>query len=377
MQTRALSLSSPYPLIDALRALAAITVVWYHVIEVGQWSTFPHTGPALIMRIGWIGVDCFFVISGFVITLSALKDQQRQPDGYWKAFAMRRLARIVPLYALTCVMYVLLVRPQLLQAPLLEQVRQWLSHALFVHNLHASTAHTINGPNWSIGLEMQFYLLVMLLAPWLARTASWRMVIVLVVVAWGYRYGVTFVQKPGEAGPYLQSLYTVQLPGTLDQFALGMALGMAVARGGRLMAWLQPGWRPFLAWASGCVVLGVAAWQIFWSHPEYWNTLGMIVFWRTLLGAVFACALAAAMSFPLASAMVLRPLCYLGKISYGIYLWHMLVLLTLLELPELRGAPLLVKVLAGTVLLASISWHFFERPVLERVRQRSRGATPA
>lgn len=362
---------SPYPLVDVLRALAALTVVLYHVIELGQWSSFPSTGAWLVFRIGWIGVDCFFVISGFVIALSAVREYQRQPIGYWRSFAIRRLTRIAPLYLLTCTLYLFLVHPQQLQQSWQALLANVLSHALFVHNLHPQTIYAMNGPSWSIGLEMQFYALVMLITPWLARVSIWRMVASLALFAWGYRYAITWFLPPGQADPQLQQIYTVQLPGTLDQFALGMAFGLAIARNeGRLAALLQPAWRNCLMWSALAVVLSVPAWMIFWRHPGYWNEIGMVVFWRTLLAAVFVCALGAVMTFPYARLRALRPLCYLGEISYGIYLWHMLVLLTLIELPQLRGTPLLAKTFVGTVVLASMSWHLFERPLLDKVKRR-------
>jgi peptidoglycan/LPS O-acetylase OafA/YrhL len=63
--------------INLLRAFAATAVVVYHVIAFMKWTAFPDEGPLVVFRIGWIGVDLFFVISGFVITRSAL--------GLWRA----------------------------------------------------------------------------------------------------------------------------------------------------------------------------------------------------------------------------------------------------------------------------------------------------
>jgi len=61
-----------FPAVDVLRGIAALLVLGYHVVEIGKWASFPVTGPALLVRVGWIGVDMFFVISGFVIGLSTL-----------------------------------------------------------------------------------------------------------------------------------------------------------------------------------------------------------------------------------------------------------------------------------------------------------------
>ncbi|HRL91443.1 MAG TPA: acyltransferase family protein, partial [Comamonas denitrificans] len=66
--------------IDILRGFAAISVVVYHVIEHFQWNNFPATWPWLWFRVGWMGVDLFFVISGFVIGLSAFSEIDKRGE---------------------------------------------------------------------------------------------------------------------------------------------------------------------------------------------------------------------------------------------------------------------------------------------------------
>jgi len=73
-----------FPLVDALRGIAALLVLIYHVIEISGWQSFPSTGPALLFRIGWIGVDLFFVISGLVIGRAAIIGISTQPSS-WKS----------------------------------------------------------------------------------------------------------------------------------------------------------------------------------------------------------------------------------------------------------------------------------------------------
>jgi len=90
-----------FPLIDVLRGIAALLVLIYHVIEISGWQSFPISGPALLFRIGWIGVDLFFVISGFVIGRAAIIGISTQPSSRKKPFFERRLRRIVPLYLLS------------------------------------------------------------------------------------------------------------------------------------------------------------------------------------------------------------------------------------------------------------------------------------
>jgi peptidoglycan/LPS O-acetylase OafA/YrhL len=136
--------------------------------------SFLATGPALLVRAGWIGVDMFFVISGFVIGLSALQGYDREGPPFRAAFARRRIARIVPLYVLTCLIFLLPVDPSLLGLPLRQLALHLGSHALFLHNLSPATHGSINGPNWSVALEMQFYAAMALATPLLARaTLGW------------------------------------------------------------------------------------------------------------------------------------------------------------------------------------------------------------
>ena len=92
--------------INLLRGFAAIAVVFYHVITYMNWETFPYQGPLLVFRIGWIGVDLFFVISGFVITRSALAMWRREPAEFRRRYWAHRLSRIVPLYVLTGVLWI-------------------------------------------------------------------------------------------------------------------------------------------------------------------------------------------------------------------------------------------------------------------------------
>lgn len=85
-----------------------------------------------------------------------------------------------------------------------------------------------------------------------------------------------------------------------------------------------------------------------------------------IIGFGFGAALAATLACPLPSNGWMRPFHYLGEISYGLYLWHLLVLLSLLHMTTLRGQSLLWVILMGTIALASLSWHLMEKHWLTR-----------
>jgi peptidoglycan/LPS O-acetylase OafA/YrhL len=362
---------SSYPLIDVLRGAAALSVVVYHVIEMGQWTSFPTDHGLMVFRFGWVGVNLFLVISGFVIGLTALAGFNRQGTGFRGSFARRRLARIVPLYLLTGLIYVLLVESSLLQGPASWLMAQVASHLLFVHNLSPTTFGTIDGPNWSVALEMQFYLLMLWLTPWIARLPAWRMLFGAILLAAGFRWATTLVLVPGTAEPGTQHIFSVWLPGVIDHFALGIL--MARATRGDAGAWLaerlRPGWAPFAWWVVlAAVLLRVAGHLLL--QPGYWERTAMIVGMPLLLALGLAAAVAAAITFPYPRSALHRPLRYLGEISYGIYLWHVPVLLSVLQRKlGWQGPRLLIFVLCATLLLAAFSWHLMEKPAMERVKR--------
>lgn len=358
-----------FSFIDALRGAAALLVVVYHVIEISGWKTFPVEGAGLTFRIGWIGVDLFFVISGFVIAHSALRDYKRDRNGFGRRFMRRRLARIVPLYLLTGLAFLFLVSPQMLVAPFYLTSVHVLTHLLFIHNLHPGTFGSINGPNWSVALEMQFYIFMLLITPWLSRRGILAL-FPLALLAISYRYLTTLILVPGTSSDtHFQHVLSCQLPGTLDEFAVGIGLAMIInGRNESLRKYLLVNWKNFGAWLLLGIVMMTATMAIFWPRAGYWDNQYMITAWRTLLGMSLGCLVAAAVTFPAANWDIFKPVRYVGEISYGIYLWHLPVLLTLVAIPGLTEAKLLAWVLTGTLLLASFSWHWFEKPIIERHR---------
>ena len=186
-----------FPLIDVLRAVAALLVLVYHVLTLGEWQFFSSSLWGLPFRLGWIGVDLFLVISGFVITLSAARESGKHLQGFARRFMERRLRRLVPLYLLTCVVFVFLVRPEILTGPAVNLMIQVASHALFLQNLSPYTHGVINGVTWSLALEMQFYLALVFGIGYLLKLGSWRSLLLLVGLSWVY---LAFGDVPAMAG---------------------------------------------------------------------------------------------------------------------------------------------------------------------------------
>ena len=125
---------------------------------------------------------------------------------------------------------------------------------------------------------MQFYVFMLVAAPWLARLQPMRLLVGAVAVAAAWRAAVAWGWP--ELSPIVRFIYVTQLPGVIDQFALGIAMALVLQDPGhRLRGWLLPGWRNFGAWLAAAAVLGscAAAWE---GQGDYLASPVMVVAWR-------------------------------------------------------------------------------------------------
>jgi peptidoglycan/LPS O-acetylase OafA/YrhL len=348
--------------INLLRAFAALAVVVFHVVEHSRWSDFPREGLLSTFRAGWLGVDLFFTVSGFVIGYSALILYRADPARFQRRYWARRLTRILPLYLLTLALWIALCWPGFFDMPWQAWARHLGSHLAFVHSFWPDTFGSIDGANWSLALEMHFYLAVALLVPWIARTPGWRIWLYGALVAWAWR--AFTLTRYGGYDEWLLFTRTSQLPGVLDEFCAGIFLAKLVIE--RPVA-SRGAWLP---WLAGAAVLGTATMSVFWRHAAYWEFPFMVLFWRTALGAFFLCVLAAAVRLPQALASRwMAPVNALGEVSYGIYLWHLFAVELFVHAWGMERMPALLAVLALTLALSIASWTLLEKPAMRLARR--------
>lgn len=359
-----------FPLIDILRGFAAISVVIFHVIADFDWKEFPIAGPLVWFRTGGFGVDLFFVISGFVIALSAFKQLDRSTyRQFAQAFVRSRLARIVPLYALTCLVFMVFIVPALIFEPATRLVI--VTHILFIYDWFVWQHGALNGANWSVALEMQFYLAVLLVAPWLKRVPWFLLAGGTVTISWVWRYGVfLLIDQHTTLGSFPVFVYTGELPGLCDEFCAGILLArlMMSQSGITYLAWAKryPWVTPLL---GGLAIWGAS--EIYWPHSSYWDIGLMVIMFKTVMAICGALLVLSACTLQYRYIIWLTaPLRYLGKISYGIYLWHLPVILSIRRVDWVSGPTALPYVLGFTVLFSAISWHFFERPLIDKYRKK-------
>lgn len=360
-----------YPWLDLLRFFAALSVLVFHCGDL-LGLQLPSSLPRAWFQAGFLGVDLFFAISGAVIFLSVVRLAQRAEErgqtGAWRGqFLRRRMARLVPLYLLTSILFILVVNPEILQ----RQHLGWLltSQLFFVSNLFSSTHGVINGPTWSLGVEMQFYLLMAIGGGWLLRQRRWTLLVLALALAGAWRWQ-TLHWAPATSGPghtQYMFIHMLQLPGVIDGFMAGIVvmwwhLKADAGRIRRLFPWLAV--TAFLVWWALLVLLFRHA-ELYWSHPA------MVVGLRAAIALASGLLVAVMLSVP--ARFSPGPLGrWLGDTSYGVYLWHLgVILLVSRHLPQMDPLGQSALVLVLTLLLATLGWYAVERPILQWARRRN------
>ena len=336
------------PEIQALRALAVLTVVVYHV--------WPEAMPG-----GYVGVDVFFAISGYLITAHLLREVETTGALALWGFWARRARRLLPAALVTlfvCAVGTLLFVPQVYWQQFLTEIgastayfQNWQLASDAVDYLGAENRASPVQHFWSLSAEEQFYLawpLLIALGAWLART---RVAIFLVL---GLVSGLSLAYSITETASNPAAAYFVT-PTRAWEFGAGGLLALLGAR-----AWQMPDQvRAALSWAGlGAVMYA----SIFYSTDTAFPGSAALV---PVLGTL-AVILAGTPHARWAPSPLLRfrPGQFLGDISYSVYLWHWPLLVFapfVLVDPGLDETRVAVIVL--TVLLAWVTKVLVEDPV--------------
>lgn len=346
------------PELDVLRFGAFFLVFLSHVVP-GDAAFYAQARiPAAIARLivsgaagGAFGVDLFFALSSFLITTLLLREHALNGAIDIRAFYARRVLRIWPLY-FAFLLIVLPLLHRLLPADDLPP-RYLLAFLLLAGNwafVWWGLPHSAAGPLWSVSIEEQFYL------AWPLVLRRWRqqlpwIVALLLVIASGTRLVLV------EAGAVHPQVWCNTLA-RLDPIACGALLALAAQRTA-----LTPG-----PWVRGALLVLAGTIFVTVGHYEDFSG-GRVLVTFPAIALASSALIAAALGCPtdLRRHPVLRALAYLGRISYGLYVFNLLFI-------ELCGvaaahAPLArlarsAFALAATVALAALSYRFLERPFL-------------
>lgn len=334
------------PQLDAVRGLA-ILIVMFHNISL----KFPAFHLQELFKDGWMGVDLFFVLSGFLITGILL--DTKLSVGYFKNFYVRRCLRIWPLYySVLLFMFVgirILSRSQ--YQVVLQQSSPWWAFPIYLQNFLLSPSTTAAGPlgvTWSLAIEEQFYLVW----PFFVRFCSPRLLGRLVVAE--------MCLSP--ALRYYLSLHRVNLYTNVFCRLDGLMVGALLALAVRSDNFIPPKYLK-RAWILLSVALPLAfvtaAYQTGWAVYSF----------TALASASFVYVSLYSKRRWLQRVMTNRFLIYTGTISYGLYLLHKIPsgMVQSLRLDRNPYVPLpLIFVLSYA--LAALSWNILEKPLLNLKR---------
>jgi peptidoglycan/LPS O-acetylase OafA/YrhL len=358
--------------LDGVRGIAIVLVILHH-----YW---PAGGPLLdakpVINLGWIGVDLFFVISGFLIT-GILLDTRGEP-GYYRNYLARRALRVFPLYYLlviTAFVVIPLVQPgSFWETELVQQSGSPLWYLLYAGNLREAITNTepayILAPLWSLSIEEQFYLTFPFLVALLSRRALVRVLVGMVVLAPVFRTVMLVLFPDHERIQYLATF------SRMDVLALGSLLAIAVRSPGKVL----PARRTTGVSFACLLAAGVIAYLAGGLDREtvFCRTIGYSLVGVTFLAGV-TWTLQGRGSASTAWLRV-RPLMHVGKLCYGIYLLQRPAEVVLVKGTSALGIPLdptspltLLLELGFAYGVACASWYAFEKPIL-RLKRRFESA---
>lgn len=327
--------------LDGVRSLAILAVIIYHHY--------------FLYEIGWAGVDLFFVLSGFLITRILRSSAEKKT--YWSRFYLKRAVRILPPLLLLFVLALVLSRH-------ISPV-SFAGYALFLGNVMNLTHYQVGLflVLWSLAVEEHFYLLWPLAVRLLTRQRLLALLAAVLLLEPILRAVVT---------PHTHSYEPIFFtPFRLDSIAAGSLLALLTedtAASRWLSRWSLPG-----TVASVALYLAIRL-----SDPQFLRESNSVLFnslGYTLIAAVCFFFVAWVLLHPGGVAdkvLSWTPLVYIGRISFGMYLLHPVVLTILKKVRHVpfgaAGAAgthhLLVLTLPLTIALAALSFQFYETPLL-------------
>ncbi|MBX3221614.1 MAG: acyltransferase [Labilithrix sp.] len=343
------------PALDGIRGLAVLAVVAFHAD-----AALPG---------GYLGVDLFFVLSGYLITSILLREVERTGRIDLRAFWVRRARRLLP--ALLVLMPAIAVYARVWARP--EEVRALRADAVATLGYVANWRAIYSGKSyweifaapsplehtWSLAIEEQFYvvwpLVVALVVVHLRRTRRTLLVVTAALAVASAALMLLLWQPDRTSRVYMGS--DTRAAGILA----GVVLATVLAPGEKLRSGVVRALDA--AGLVAAVGLGVA-WAKLDGQSRFLYHGGL---WLTELAALVLIACAVSPASVIARALSLRPLVFMGTISYGVYLWHWPVDVVLtperVHVPAIALAAIRVVV---TLAVALVSYYAIERPIRAR-----------
>lgn len=356
--------------LDGLRALAALAVFGVHFqqktdFQGGEIGFFNLT--RLLIN-GNTGVALFFILSGFLLSIPFWRFRLEQAgwpliSNYW----VKRLARIVPAYYLC--LAILVINNQYWDNA--DKINDVLLHVLFLYNYSNDYFYSLNPPFWTIGIEMQFYLLMPLIFFGLSKFKNpVSNLLLLVLIVSCYLLHVTFMESGLVSGVVASHSVLANLP----LFLIGVLIGQFYRNPEQNVLDRKPsiGW-DLVFWVGSLLILIILASPLSGvlnlPHGRYNFPLVPL----TLALVVISASRSVSALILLENGLIRR----LGVISYGIYLFHLPIQNLTARFMKPLGLVAAeswlifgVISLLATILFASLSYVYFERPIMRFIKSK-------
>ncbi len=358
------------PALDGVRGLAILLVFLVH-FRLRIDASILDTLVDKVFRAGWVGVDLFFVLSGFLITGILL--DTRSDRRHFRNFYVRRVLRLFPVYYTTLAVLFILLPLTLRSAPAellaLVPFQGWYwTYTVNVFQVltHGQMSYFNTLHLWSLSVEEQFYIFWPLVVHMASPRGLVRICLAAIALAFGFRLVAT--------GWNSWAAY-VLTPARMDALAMGGCLAV-LARDGRASALIRRSWGWLGALSLGGVMVIVALLRGYHEDDTLVLTVGYL-----LNAVVFGSLLAGILDRP--NQALFRPfhwrwLQWVGRVSYGAYVYHLLLLLltapvkrAFMALPPLLGTQIPAQfawlgLMSGiTLTIAAVSYRWLELPFLK------------
>lgn len=340
--------------LDAMRGVAVLAVFAYHLTTNEALARFFSPEIRSLLVLGGLGVELFYVLSGYFITKAILSPSQFDPTQFLKA----RVTRIYPAY-LVCLAVTACVAADIRGANFETLVLCLLLHLGMLHYLFPGVASLFNGVFWTLGVEFPYYLLMLALGGIIRSSRGfWAATAGMLACAWLMRASVFFFIPIDLYGGMGRFFFSMQMPGVLDLFALG---GCA--------AWVTRRWPVVPGWVRHTVLWGGLALTILFlrqamnGHGGFWGDRYLVTYWRTALALALAMLVCAGVWTRPGAWLRATGLAAVGKISFSVYLWHYPIICLIgtgrADWPAALQVPLVVGLTLG---VSWMSWRFVEKP---------------
>jgi len=349
-----------FPNLNGLRFIAAFLVIIHHIEQFksickieNYWGKIP-----FINIIGKLGVVLFFVLSGFLITYLLLAEEHSFKKISIKKFYMRRVIRIWPLYFLIILLaFLILPNMQVFNLPgygkdVIYSNLMWklILYVLFFPNLVLSLFGVVPyaSHTWSIGTEEQFYLVWPLVLKYIKR---YRMLLMIVIIMSYLVIKFFLLSSYGDNIPYSYVIKAFWYSFPIDCMAIGGMFSILLFQKSKYLKYII---RNDLFYISICLVSLLIIMGVYVPYIHY-------EFYSILFGIII---INFAVNDQIKISLENKTLNYLGNISYGLYMYHPIVIVLVLYI----GLSFNIQTnwviyplsLIFTIVIAALSYKYFE-----------------